>query len=196
MNDTPANYAQWDYTFHTIHLGSPPEGKNSYIRIMVTPSGISLNAYGRGEFFENSRGMCGSWSTGGVRFQDGTQFDTSGGYFATQERSPALAKDWMVPESDSLMEPSSAVCDASSSCGQSGDTFQCEDTRRLQNVECDKTCSDIGIPLFREQCELDIQLTGDLSWACEPNYVDPVVTPSPVSSSGIYIYLIQHLLPY
>ena len=87
---------------------------------------------------------------------------------------------------DSLMEPPSEVCDASSSCGQSGDTFQCENTRRLQDVDCDRTCDDIDIPLFREQCELDVKLTNDPSWACEPNYVDPVVTPL-VSSSIIYI---------
>ena len=181
MIDTPDNYVQWGYTYHTIHLGSPPDGKNSYIRIMDSQWGISLNAYGRGEFFENSRGMCGSWSAGGVRFKNGTSFDTSGGYWATQEHSPALAQDWMVPVADSLMEPPSEVCDASSSCGQSGDAFQCEDTRRLQDVECDRTCFDIEIPLFREQCELDVEQTGDPSWACEPNYIDPIVTP-PVSS--------------
>ena len=126
--------------------------------------------------------MCGSWS-GGVHFLDGSPFDTAGGYSGTRGRSHPLAVSWMVPESESLIDAPTDVCSALSTCGGVGDDFACEATRRdLQEEECDRTCGDIEIPEYRESCEIDVDLTNEAVWACEPNYVNPVITvEDPVS---------------
>ena len=46
--------------------------------------------------------------------------------------------------------------------------------RRLQETlgTCERTCDNIAIPQFRDECEVDVQLTGDPAWACTSEYVN------------------------
>lgn len=171
---------------HTINLG----GTNiaSYIKVYVWPSyGISMQAYGCSTYFAGSEGMCGSWNKGDAFLKDGSRFVITGNYNDDKMRSIALAQSWQIPVSSSLLWNPSSICDPSSSCGQ-GEVFACEaDRRRVQaSAGCSRSCADITVPQFREQCEKDVTLTGDKTWACAASYVAPVIAvdrviPSPVN---------------
>lgn len=155
----------------------------SYMLIHVNMWGISLQAEGCDLFFAGSVGMCGSWDSGGLRFKNGTSFDISGGYDDVASRSHELADSWKIPIGDNLMFDPSEMCDASSLCGPL-EEFECEDFRRhLVAVlpACPQTCEDISILQFREQCLKDVELTGDISWACTPNYLNPILAASQVN---------------
>jgi hypothetical protein len=180
---------------------SPPSTSTGYYRVTFdTPgsvassilfrksgTGINVVNYGQGYIFTDSEGMFGSWNNGGVRYRNGTQFDLSGGWSGTRGRSIELAQDWSVPLGESLMVVPSDVCDALSTCG-SGSTFGCTDVRRLGhesrkllevNPGCNRTCADISDPIMRAACEEDVLISnGDETWACDPDYIDPIVVQS------------------
>ena len=162
---------------------------DSSIKFHGWTGGISVQVIGKGDIFSGSEGMFGSWDYGGVRFKDGTLFDTTLGY--ASPGAIALAQDWQVTV-DSLMFAPSAVCDASPSCGPT-EAFQCTDVRRALEVSdsrdgsrrldssCGKTdCNHISVDFLKEACEKDIDLTGDISFACEPSKLIPlIVEPGP-----------------
>jgi len=155
--------------FHTIALGS--EAEKSYIRLYQRSYGITMVAYGCSFYFAGSEGMCGSWDDGGVNFADGTPMDLSGDYVDKKARATALAQSWMIDPSKSHLWDPSTICDPSANCGTTevGEVIPCNAvrTRRLQvNPGCTLTCADINIEQYREQCELDVLITGDPSWAC------------------------------
>eukprot|EP00804_Cyclotella_cryptica_P008054 CCRYP_004558-RC/>CCRYP_004558-RC protein AED:0.04 eAED:0.04 QI:1123/1/1/1/1/0.8/5/276/517 len=179
-----ASIYDW-YAEHTISLaGTNPA---SFITIYVYSTyGISMQAYGCSAYFAGSEGMCGSWDRGEAFLKDGSRFKITGDYEYDKSRSIALARSWQVPISNSLLWDPSDVCDPSSNCGE-GEVFACEaDRRYLQaNAGCTRSCADITIQQFREQCEKDVALTGDETWACGASYVSPVIAvdrviPSPV----------------
>jgi len=173
---------------------------NSFIKVNAMSSGLSVQVQGQGSTFTDSEGMFGSWNYGGARFLNGTVFDLSGGYWDVRGRSIELAESWKVPSADSLMDSPSDVCLPSPECIDDDATFECEenesgdenesdenenrrlgDGRKLQREvypDCTRTCDDITVPLLREICERDKEITGDPTWACEPNYVDPVFVES------------------
>ena len=177
-----ANYFE-SYGTHRIDFDVP--FGQSFMLVHNFWGGLSVQVQGQGYLFSHSEGMCGSWNFGGVRFRNGTSFNLSGGYYDIKSRSFDLASSWKIPLSISRLWDPSEICDASSDCGQ-GNVFQCSDTRQLrakntrhlQDPNCKKTCSDITLPQAREQCELDVELTGDDSWACTPNYVNPIIGES------------------
>ena len=87
--------------------------------------------------------------------------DLSGGYWDRRDRATGLALSWKVPDDTdpSYLEPPSSTCDATASCGGPGE-FPCDAVdRRLQrtieyvNPGCTRTCDDIPINVFRDQCE-------------------------------------------
>ena len=41
---------------------------------------------------------------------------------------------------------------------------------------CERSCDDIDNPALRAACEEDMELTGNPSWACQPTYVNPIIT--------------------
>jgi hypothetical protein len=149
---------------------------DSFIKFTGWYHGLSVQVKGKGNIFSGSEGMFGSWDYGGVRFKNGTVFNTAQGW-----ASPGaidLALDWQVPFAESLMSVPSSICDASPSCGPAPLAFACTDVRRaLEQVsECDKTdCNHINVPLLKEACENDIILTNDTSFACEPSKLDPII---------------------
>lgn len=161
---------------------------NNFIRINTWYGGISVQVQGTGAFFFGSVGMFGSWNHGGIRFSNGTLYDTSGGYAETRETSFELALDWQVPLAFSLMNAPNETCTAASSCGPD-EIFDCGEggerpqgparvRRELQIVDPTCTeidCSNISVELHRLACEEDLILTGDPTWACEPNKVNPVI---------------------
>lgn len=176
-----AIYSTSDGT-HRIDLDSP--SGDSFILVHESWSGFSIQVHGQGHVFTDSEGMCGSWNFGGVRFRNGNTFDLSGSYDDKLAKSFDLASSWKVPLSKSLMWNPTETCDASSLCGQ-GKAFQCSDSRRLhaesrhlQDPSCDRKCSDITILQAKEQCEKDVEITGDNSWACTPNYLNPIIGES------------------
>ena len=144
-----------------------------------------MQAYGIGEIFGGSEGMCGSFDEGGTLFKDGSRFNLSGNYQDDMSRSIALAANWQVPVATSLLWVPSSICDASSTCGAAatGATFTCDAVRRrlAVNPGCTRTCTDITVPQFREQCEKDVELAGDATWACAPTYVNPVIATDRVN---------------
>jgi hypothetical protein len=161
----------------------------SYITVYVYSSyGISMQAYGCSTYFAGSEGMCGSWDRGDAFLKDGSRFKITGDYENDKMRSIALAQSWQVPVSKSLLWDPSTVCDPSSSCGE-GNVFDCEaDRRYLQASDgCERTCADITVPKFREQCEKDVLLTGDTTWACTANYVEPVIAVDRVILSPVAV---------
>lgn len=109
--------------------------------------------------------MCGSYDSGGVRLNGGAPFDPPVGSDQND-----LAASWQIDLADNLLWSPSNVCDFSPNCGPT-EMFECDESRRHLQASpgCTRTCSDIGVEQFREQCERDFQLTGDSSWACEPN---------------------------
>lgn len=159
------------------------DGDDSFILIRSSGTGMSVSVKGQGHVFTDSEGMFGSWNYGGVRYSNGTAFDLSGGYWDVLERSIELAESWMVNPEDSLMDSPSIICDPSPQCGGADDLFDCDEIenrrRKLEvNPGCDKTCDDISNALLRESCEKDLELTGDPTWACEDDYVKPIIVES------------------
>lgn len=124
--------------------------------------------------------MCGSFDYGGVKKADGTSFPLTGVYETDKTNSINLAISWMIAPANSLFDDPSAICDPSSSCGGAGDAFACDAIRRQLQVNpgCTRTCTDIDAQFqqFREQCQKDIDLTGDDTWACAPAYLNPTVS--------------------
>lgn len=164
---------------------------NNFIRINTWGGGISVQVQGQASIFYGSEGMYGSWNHGGIRFRNGTHYDTSGGYSGTRATSHELAVDWKVIFGDSLMNSPNDTCIESSACGP-GEVFDCGGggggrdqgrNRKLQTVDdtCSEIdCSNISVQLHKEACEEDILLTGDPSWACEPSKLNPVIeVPGP-----------------
>lgn len=170
---------------HTVNLsGTDPE---SYIRVHVEPYGISMQAYGCSRYFAGSEGMCGSWDRGDAFLKDGPRFLITGNYEYDRDRSIELATSWQVPVGESLLWDPSTVCDPSSFCGE-GQVFDCDaDRRRIEaNPDCDKSCDEITVVQFREQCKIDVALTDDKTWACGASYVSPIIAmdgviPDPVT---------------
>lgn len=146
--------------------------------------GITFKVFGCQTHFENSVGMCGDWNTGGFRFQDGTAADTT--------TLSLLAQDWKVPSevlgvTSTLLDPPSNVCSPFSTCGGPGELPCDAINRRLQAPTCPRTCDEVVIPQFREQCELDVSLSGDASWACNPGYINPILVANrQIPGSGGY----------
>jgi hypothetical protein len=181
---TGAVYSTLSTNVHRIDFNNVP----SFIKITKGGSGISLQVQGHGTIFSNSEGMCGSWNQGGVRRSDGTFYSTVGGWQATALTSFSLADSWKIPLAlNELVAPAvdgnnDPICDASKLCGPNN-AFACNAVRKLQEEgpvfeKCDKTCSDIKDDVFAEACKLDIDNTGDKSWACQSSYLEPVLKPS------------------
>jgi len=182
-----ASYSETGTT-HKIEFETP--AGTSFIQINGWSYGLSIQVQGQGYIFSDSVGMFGSWNHGDVRFSNGTVFDLSGGYNDVKERSFELAESWKVGLAESLMDNPSDICDASSACGPGG-LFACdevEDRRlglgksRATQEDCERTCDDIAVPMLREECEKDVELSadsgGDEDWACQPSYTDPVIVES------------------
>jgi len=153
---------------------------DSFIRINNYGGNINLQVQGMGTIFSGSEGMLGSWDYGGVRFRNGMQFDTRGGWSGTRERSHALALDWKVPSATaSLLKVHSDVCVDQRVCGIG--TFDCGDIRRLSEAlpDCDATCDDTldldPTGITKSACEEDILITGENSFTCQPAYQLPIV---------------------
>lgn len=149
-----------------------------------------MSANGCSKYFAGSEGMCGSWDKGGALLKDGSRFQITMDYQFDKQRSIALAQSWQVPISKSLLWDPSSICDSSSSCG-AGQVFACESVRRRvqTNAGCTRKCADITVAQFREQCETDVSLTGDATWACAASYVAPIIAadrviPTPVTGNG------------
>jgi len=172
-NSGLATYSSTSGNSHKITLGDTDPV--SYIQVYVTTGGISMNAFGCNNYFGGSEGMCGSFDTGGALYKDGTVVPFTGNYAADKITATSLAESWKITSGSLLINPS-LVCDPSSSCGP-GETFLCDDDRRrLQlNPGCTRACDDIAVQQFKDQCEKDIQVTGDPTWACAPAYIDPVI---------------------
>jgi hypothetical protein len=162
---------------HKIDFNNVP----SFIKITKGSNGITLQVQGHGSIFSNSEGMCGSWNHGGVRRSDGTIYSTAGGWAATALTSFSLADSWKIPLALNELVAPTAICDASKLCGPNN-AFACNAVRKLQKgpafEECGKTCSDIKDDVFAEACYLDIDMTDDTSWACQPGYLEPVLKPA------------------
>ena len=182
-----ALYSLYGSNIHRVTFDTPGS-VTSYIQFRKSAVGMNVAVHGQGYIFTNSEGMFGSWNHGGVRFRNGTNFDLSGGWLGTRGRSIELAQDWSVPLSESLMVVPSDVCDALSACGGIY-SFGCNDVRRLGHKEsrklspvnpgCDRTCADISDPITMDACEQDVLLSeGDITWACDPDYIDPIVVKS------------------
>lgn len=162
-----AAYSGYDIVF----AGNP----DSFIRVTNYFGNIAIQAMGNGYIFSDSEGMFGSWNHGGVRFRNGTLFDTSGGWAATRERSIELALDWMVQPNESLFLDPSVECDGSRNCGP-GETFLCDATRRLETEKCEKSCDDIPNEIAKSACEEDLViLNGDNTFTCQPAYIEPLI---------------------
>jgi len=178
-----ASYSNSEFNQHLVKFDTPGS-VDSFILFRKSGNGMNVAVRGQGYIFTDSEGMFGSWNHGGVRFRNGTAFDLSGGWSGTRTRSIALAESWKVPMSESLMIDPSIVCDPSSSCGVT-DEFDCTDVRRLGDSRkldvvpgCKRTCGDITNQIMREACEEDVLLTGDKTWACDTDYVDPIIVES------------------
>ena len=120
---------------------------------------------------------------GGVRFADGTPYNTIGRWAVTAATSPALALSWQLPTTgigNKLLNPST-ICNRSSACTPGPNTvtsFGCNGTRRkLQTVipGCSKSCEDLPSPIDVGNCKRDVTLTSDTSWACQKSYENPVI---------------------
>lgn len=144
----------------------------------IYSTGIRMTASGCSTLFGGSLGMCGSFDEGGVKFQNGERFELFRDWQEMLNDAPNLAKSWQVTGEANILPDPSPICDASPSCGEPGDVFDCVSAKRrhLQvNPGCTRTCADINIPQFRQQCEKDIEITGDVTWACEPAYINPII---------------------
>mmetsp|Transcript_24700 Transcript_24700/g.35916 ORF Transcript_24700/g.35916 Transcript_24700/m.35916 type:complete len:272 (-) Transcript_24700:335-1150(-) len=161
------SYNGYNIVFH--------EDLDSFIRVTNYAGNIAVQVSGKGYTFSDSEGMFGSWNYGGVRFRNGTIFDTSGGWTSTRERSSELALDWMVQLDESLFTVPSIHCDGSRNCGD-GETFPCDATRRLQDQTCEKSCDEIPNEIARSACEEDkLILNGNNAFTCQPAYIEPLI---------------------
>lgn len=161
-------------------------GVPSFIQIYDYSNGLSLQVQGHGTIFSGSDGMCGNWDLGGVNYEDGTPYSTAGGWAATALTSFPLALSWNIPPPDNELlapafdgsSPPNPICDASSTCC-AGCAFDCTSVRKLQGKEpvCKKKCKTIEDRAFRDACKLDVENTGDPSWACQESYLKPVLKP-------------------
>lgn len=123
--------------------------------------------------------MCGSWDSCGVKqgpmdslgdalYPKYPTWNWQTGEIEQSIDTNALAASWKVELADSLLVPPSDVCDFSSSCGP-GEAFECDDIdrRELQvevSPDCARTCDDIEIEQFRDQCEAGEKNTFDSSF--------------------------------
>jgi len=159
---------------HQINFLQDPGAR---IRITDYFGNINVQIVGTGLTFTDSEGMFGSWNYGGVRFRNGLPYDTSGGWAVTRTTSIALAQDWKIPIADNLMSNPSNICEYEPNCANS--QFGCSSTtRKLESVDCDKTCDDIGSDptgLAKSACEEDLAITGGNFFACQPAYQDPLI---------------------
>eukprot|EP00548_Thalassiothrix_antarctica_P014232 CAMPEP_0194164854 /NCGR_PEP_ID=MMETSP0154-20130528/924_1 /TAXON_ID=1049557 /ORGANISM="Thalassiothrix antarctica, Strain L6-D1" /LENGTH=566 /DNA_ID=CAMNT_0038875149 /DNA_START=76 /DNA_END=1772 /DNA_ORIENTATION=- len=159
---------------HQINFLQDPGAR---IRITDYFGNINVQIVGTGLTFTDSEGMFGSWNYGGVRFRNGLPYDTSGGFVGTRPTSIALAQDWQIPIADNLMSNPSNICEYEPNCANS--QFGCSSTtRKLESVDCDQTCDDIGSDptgLAKLACEEDFAITGDNFFACQPAYQDPFI---------------------
>lgn len=179
----PARVVSWSSNrYHRIYLG---EGNTSYLYIYRHPKWARFSAHGCEAFFGGSEGMCGSFNDCGVNYEDGTAFDISGNYWAKRNRATDLALSWQVPSSSSLLIPPSSFCDPSPICGGPS-PFPCDAIdRRLQvDPDCTRTCDDIPIQQFQDQCQIDIEITGDQTWACQEAYTNLILAGDPNSNNN------------
>lgn len=170
---------------HRIDFNGVP----SFIKITEYTHGLVLEVEGHGSIFSNSEGMCGSWDYGGVRKSDGTVYSTVGGWAGTALTSFPLALSWMIPPPplNKLLSPALdlgglPICDGSKFCGTTH-AFLCNAVRKLQEEGpviqgCTKSCDTIEDEAFAKACKLDIENTGDQSWACQSSYREPVLKPA------------------
>lgn len=182
----PATYSQ-SGSQHYIALGNTSPA--SYISIYASTWGISFTASGCETYFGGGEGMCGSFDNGGIYYEDGTLATifpgwTSAIYDANKATATGLASSWQIDPADSMFSDPSTICDPSSTCG-SGGLFPCNAMRgRELQAEvmpgCTRTCADITVPQFEDQCEVDVLLTGDPTWPCIDAYIDPVISPDRV----------------
>jgi len=173
---TDATVSNSGSTWTIAHTTSP-----SFIRITNNSNyGLTLQVQGHGTLFSDSVGMCGNWNYGGVRFVNGSLYDTSGGYSGTAATSFPLAQDWQIPFADNDLEFKTNICDASSSC-DGMNLFSCSAVRRFLKKDeahpgCGSTCDDLTTETSRLACEEDVALTGDGTWACQKSYQDPLMS--------------------
>lgn len=170
----------------------------SLIRFGIgSQSDINIQVKGKRKTFKYSEGMMGSYSYGGVRFPDGSPFDTSGGYAGTIHRSLPLARAWKVKPSQSELTNPSTRCEYSGvrRARSLGEIFEIESDNTTSTImtttdnkptTCTRSCDDITNPPLKEACEADLDLTKDSSWACQDTYVAPIIeqpTESPCFDS-------------
>ncbi len=136
--------------------------------------GIRMQIRGGGAYMFGSQGTCGSWNDYGnravsARYKDGTVYKTRGNYWTDRNNAFPMIKSWMVPIESSILTNPSNICDASNKCGP-GQAFQCNDVGQSGPVVpgCkEKNCNRVQPKAIREECEEDVKLTGDATFACK-----------------------------
>ena len=175
---------------YKIELSSSPL---QFISINRWSYNLDVQVQAHGSLFAGSKGMCGSWNSGGVKKRDGSTFPAP---------DPLLyADEWQVQAGEHHFEaPFPAVaCSAPPTCGkdlkedlqqklEDGETAEaiidetespCGRTggRKLRS-SCRKTCDDIDAVLYPEHklnCLFDVIVTGKRDFACMPSYAEPLV---------------------
>lgn len=142
----------------------------THITVLASDWALWFTASGCETFFGGAEGMCGSFDQGGINDSNGNPqtiltpgwSPNNNNYAANLATGAVLAQSWMIASGESMFSDPSTICDASASCGNPNDVFTCDATRRHLQVSpgCTKTCADIPIQQFEDQCERDIDITG------------------------------------
>lgn len=169
----------------TIYELSMPLGQ--FVRIAHWSYGLSVQVQGNGAYFAGSKGMCGSWNSGGVK-------DRNDNDFPVPTNTTKWALEWQVANvAESLFQTHNNTCTGPENCGSKfpedpDDQFPCKDRnaaadpgRMLEEFDCDKTCNDIddAYPELKLNCVYDVTVTGKSSFACNPSYTSPVIIRQP-----------------
>jgi len=165
ISSYPATYTLYEYNwgdFHVIQLGNGLSA--TYLYVYTHGWGMDFNAYGCESFLGGAEGMCGSFDQGGINDSRGRPrtiltYDWSNWdwevyyatYLANLNLGAVMAQSWMIDPDESMFSDPSTICDASSSCGNPGDAFTCEATRRHLQVSPGCTRNSMCILFQRRQ---------------------------------------------
>lgn len=145
-----------------------------YIRVNMWYGSLSVQAFVNGVDFHDATGMCGTWSTLGLIGRDGVTDFTGNGH--------GFGEEWQVDSSDPVLFSTmgETVCLPAGTGGGGGpDGCRKEGCEPHDDnlVDPEETCRDIQDDNLRANCEFDVKITGDATFAQQPIYVDPFVMP-------------------
>ena len=169
---------------------------DNYVQVSLDPvrKAYKLEINGHSSTFCVSNGMLGLWDMPGYYSEGPLKSPSKFTSLVENGHVPlSYAKAWQVPatagEGSLLTNPSDICADKRVKTCDDYNNNWCEypdgehpghrGLRGLQQEEeqeeCDLTCDDIKHPLMRHFCELDVEMTGDTSWACQDAYLNPMI---------------------